>query len=265
MPQILSHTPRNRRTNLARAFTYAAEHRRVGLWRIALEVVLLARGKGGLRPEDYFREGAWRPGLRLPERRGFVGQKASDALNLVLNPRMRDERPVTEDKLASRLPFAAAGLPQGRLLAVASAEPVGGDTRWLRGPEDTLAFLSDPQNLPCFGKPVHGSNGIGAVSVIACEDGNRLRLGNGQSVSAEALVVEIWAEHARGYMFQELIRPHPDLAGAGRPGDLHAAGGDGRRRRRAGSALHGPARAGAGCDGGFLGWTDRGRSRRWTR
>ena len=177
-----------------------------------MEVVLPARGKCGLRPQDYFREGAWRPAPRLPERRGFVGQKASDALNLMLNPGMPDERPLTEDKLASRLLVAAAGLPQARLLAVAAGEPYGGDARWLRGPEETLAFLSDPHNLPCFGKPVHGSNGIGAVSVVAYEDANGPRLGNGQSVSAEELVAEISAEHARGYMFQELVQPHPDLA-----------------------------------------------------
>lgn len=191
---------------------YAAKERGVSPLRIALESTLLRRGRGRLTLDEYFLAGAWRPGLSFAERRAFLGPRAYVALNTALNP-PAPNGPGTAlaDKLACHARFSAAGLPQPRILAVATADkPVTGED-WLSSPAATLAFLARPGALPCFGKPVHGSQAVGGVSIVEQAGPGKLRLGNGHEVEASDLVAEIWRDHARGFMFQELVRPHRDL------------------------------------------------------
>jgi len=131
---------------------YAAKERGVSPLRIALESTLLRRGRGKLTLDEYFLAGAWRPGLSFAERRAFLGPRAYVALNTALNP-PAPNGPGTAlaDKLACHARFSAAGLPQPRILAVATADkPVTGED-WLSSPAATLAFLARPGALPDFG------------------------------------------------------------------------------------------------------------------
>lgn len=213
MTNILSHKPKGRKLDYGRAATYAAQKRGVATWRIGLEMILLARGPGRLTSDDYFLQGAWRPGLSRAERRSFVGTGVNLALNRSLNPPVVEgEVTPTVDKLAGHALFTAAGLPQPRILAVAAETDPGEGLRWLDSPEATLAFLREPGTLPCFGKPVHGSLGAGAASLLEVDGEGQLCLGDGQRVTPEDLVAEIWRDHAVGFLFQELVRPHPQLA-----------------------------------------------------
>ncbi|MCB6179445.1 hypothetical protein LHP98_15085 [Rhodobacter sp. Har01] len=213
MTQILSHPPKGRKFDYGRAVVYAAQQRGVAPWRIALEFLLLSRGAGKLTSDDYFLHGAWRPGLSRAERRAFVGMDVNAALNKLLNPPVaRGEVVAMTDKLVGHALFTAAGLPQPRILAVAAEADPGEGLRWLDSPEATLAFLREPGTLPCFGKPVHGSLAAGAASLLELDSEGRLRLGDGKRVTPEDLVAEIWRDHSRGFLFQELVRPHPQLA-----------------------------------------------------
>ena len=248
MTQILTHTPPGRRTDYGRAAVYAAQTRGISPWRIGLELLMLARGPGKLSSDDYFLHGAWRPGLSRAERRAFVGMGASNGLNWSLNPQVAEgETNPVVDKLASHARFAAAALAQPQILAVAATAAPGQGLPWLDGPEATLAFLRNPDNLPCFGKPVHGSLGAGAASLMQIDGDGLLVLGDGQRVSPEALVAEIWRDHAAGFLFQELVRPHPQLAAGAvviledddliileHPGKTSWDGPDGRPWRRRG-------------------------------
>lgn len=211
-PSLLSHPPQGRRLDIASAIGYAAKARGVSPLRIAIESSLLRRGRGKLTINEYFLAGAWQPGISFAARRAFLGPRAFVALNSALNPPAPDgPGSALSDKLECHARFSAAGLPQPRILAVAASEkPVTGET-WLSSPDATLDFLSRSDNLPCFGKPVHGSQSIGGVSIIEQTDPGRVRLGNGTEVATRDLVAEIWHDHARGFMFQELVRPHRDL------------------------------------------------------
>jgi hypothetical protein len=116
------------------------------------------------------------------------------------------------DKLASAAKFAEAGLPQPQIIAVASETRPTSDLRWLDGLEATRKFLKEPETHPCFGKPVHGSTGLGAASFLESDNSGSILLGSGVRVSVEDITQQVWDEHARGYVFQELVRPHPELA-----------------------------------------------------
>ena len=213
MTQILTHKPKGRRLDFRQATLGAAEMREVPAWRIALEVMALARSQGRLTADDYFLQGAWRPGLTWTERRAFVGTRVNSAVNLALNPPITDAaRQITQDKLGATRRFEAAGLPVPRTMAVAAQGDPGDGLRWLDGPEAIAAYIRAPGTLPCFGKPVHGSTGVGAVWLDRLDEAGQVQLNDGRVVSVEALVAEIWASHARGYLFQEILAPHPALA-----------------------------------------------------
>jgi hypothetical protein len=106
---------------------------------------------------------------------------------------------------------AEAGLSQPGIQAVAAdVQPMGGH-RWLNGPEAIKAYLREADALPCFGKPVWGRAGLGAASFEALEDADHIRLGSGAVVRLDDLADEIWSDFPNGYLFQELVRPHPAL------------------------------------------------------
>lgn len=212
LQRILSHRPQGRRFDFASATLFAARQRGLSPLRIAWEILRLSRGPGRLRSDEYFLHGAWQPGLTYAERREFVGRYANRALNRSLNPPfVTGEVSPVVDKLRAREIFAAAGLPQPETRAVAAAAAPGGGLRWLDGEAAILAFLHEPGAVPCFGKPVHGSLGVGAVSIVDIDADGRLLLGNGARVPAAELAGEIWRDHRKGFLFQELVHPSAEL------------------------------------------------------
>jgi hypothetical protein len=86
-----------------------------------------------------------------------------------------------------------------------------GGHRWLSGPDAIKTYLREADALPCFGKPVWGRAGLGAASFEALEDADHIRLGSGAIVRLDDLADEIWSDYPNGYLFQELVRPHPAL------------------------------------------------------
>jgi Sugar-transfer associated ATP-grasp len=213
MTQILTHKPTSRRFNFSAATQFAAQKRGVPVWKIGLETMRLSLGSRKLSGEEYFLHGAWCPGLSWAERRGFVGSMVNQGLNSALNPPGTPEHMrLTGDKLVGDRMFRAAGLPMPETRAIAAVSDPENGLRWLPGPEAVLAFLREPEALPCFGKPVHGSTGLGAMRLEAWEDADQLRLGDGRRVLARDLVAELWATYSEGYMFVEIAHPHPDLA-----------------------------------------------------
>ena len=212
MTEILTHKPKNRRFNFRAATEYAARQRGVGVWRIGLEAILLSLGSRRLSGADYFLHGAWRPGLTWAERRSFLGTLPSQALNTALQPPSTPEmQDRVRDKLTADRHFRTAGLPGAEIGAVAAASDPGGGHRWLASAEAVLDYLREAGALPCFGKPVYGSQGIGAVRLEGWEDHDRLRLGDGRTVAAGDLVAEIQQKYSEGFLFTEIVHPHPEL------------------------------------------------------
>jgi hypothetical protein len=212
MSQILTQKPK-RRFDFAAAVLGAAQLRDVSPLRIATETVLLRQLAGRLGSDEYFSQGAWQPGLRWSQRRAFLGSKAARALNAALNPPYEAEAVArVDDKIVSGLHLTAAGVPMPRRLAVTAMSDLKAGVPWLESAEAVLAFLRTPGVVPCFGKPAHSSLGLGAVRLEGFDASGALVMGGGRTVRLEALVAEIRAAHPRGYIFEEMVVPHPDLA-----------------------------------------------------
>lgn len=212
MSDFLTRKPAGRRVNVNAALAFAAKARKVSPWRIGLETLFLSVGSSKLDAKDYFLHGAWQPGLMWSGRKAFIGSSVNFALNSALNPVPTEEgRANIGDKLRSEKFFRAAGLPVVPIKAVAATQDPENGQRWLSDPTAVMHFLREPGALPCFGKPVHGSIGLGAVRLEGWEDDETLRLGSGRRVTAKDLIAEIWAEHSAGYIFAQIASPHPEL------------------------------------------------------
>lgn len=213
--RILTRPPPRRGFDFPSAVRWVrAEHGR-GQLAQTLDLARLAL-RHGFEPKDYYLYGLSRPGLGPAERRAYLSSRGIEAFNLSLNPpELHTQHKLVNDKLLCQLLFERCAVPVPRLLAHAATHFRCPSPATLTSAEEVLDFLRRPGALPCFGKPVHGSRGIGAASFISLsEDGETLRLGDGREVSASALAGEVLASFPEGYIFQELLRHGPGLAAA---------------------------------------------------
>lgn len=184
-----------------------------GPFRQACEIAAFALGKQRLSFKDYYLEGLWRPELTAAEKAAFVSEAKGTALNRQLAPiNGMGLQGFLADKLLTGLTLRAAGFPVMRPLAIHGRVLRLSGTERLESAADIVAFLLREDALPVFGKPLHASLSIGAVSILSVGDGGRyVVLGDGRSVLLEALSQEIATNFPHGYVFEPLIRQHPDV------------------------------------------------------
>ena len=201
-----------RNFDFAQALDWAARARGVSALRVAIEIIRLSNGRQGLSRQDYFLNGAHQPGLTAQERQEFIGQGVLSRINRTLTPKANEGLGgLFTDKVLTDLVLGATGLPQARVRALAAPFRPQMPYRVLTGAAEIAAFLTKPGTLPIFGKPVHASTSLGAISIID-RTGDVLLLGDGREVPASALAAEIGSSYPDGYLFQELMLPHPELA-----------------------------------------------------
>lgn len=210
---ILNRAPPRRTLDFPAAVRWASKAHGRGQLRQALDLAWLGLRRG-LEPKDYYLYGLSRPGLSADERRAYLSIREVVAFNRSLNrPELHTQDKLVNDKMLCQLLFEQCAVPMPRLLAHASAHFRFPAPATLTTAEAVLEFLRAPGALPCFGKPVHGSRGIGAASLVdISEDGETLTLGDGREVPAAALAHELLATYPEGYIFQELLRHGPELA-----------------------------------------------------
>ena len=178
-----------------------------GAARQALSLLLLTYGSRKLRPEEYYTYALW----RSDRRRGFLNdfmpnrrtREFNDSLKMPARGLADD---VINDKIATEAILAARGLPVTRTRAAylgssGTASGVPG-LRVLQSPADIGEFLSDPGNLPIFGKPRADSFARGAVVIDGPAGAGSVRFMDGRTVPVTALANEIARDWATGYLFQ---------------------------------------------------------------
>ncbi|OYW57098.1 MAG: hypothetical protein B7Z31_10060 [Rhodobacterales bacterium 12-65-15] len=189
------------------AIAAAAAARNVSSTTIGAEILRLGTGRQRLSLEDYFLYGAHVPGKTKVERDEFLGDTVMLAMNKVLTPLLGGffGNKLLVDQVLTRSGVAVAGTR-----AVAAVGRLHSACEVLRSPPEIMAFLIRTP-LPFFGKPCNGTRSIGAVSVVG-RDGERLTLGDGSRITVAEFAREITALFPNGYIFQDLMVPHPDLA-----------------------------------------------------
>ncbi|MBI2381176.1 MAG: hypothetical protein HYV16_10520 [Gammaproteobacteria bacterium] len=177
-------------------------------WRQVLDMLRLALPPNRLSPLEYYSfrlfDDAAHP---WPDKRRFLGRRSKIYRHL----RHRDWYALAEDKLLFQAVMEGLGFPVPRLLAVYARDGrrhggVPGFTDKAR----LAQFLRLGMPYPCFGKPVQGVYGQGAMLAEAYEpDGDSLRLAGGGRVPVAACVEGLLDVAGRGYLFQEVL-PLPE-------------------------------------------------------
>jgi len=210
MSEIFKTKAPKRSINLVAAIAAVARDRQVSPPRIVAEILRLNRGRQRLSWQEYFLYGAYRPGLTAAERSAFLGGSVMRAVNEVFAVRGRGVAGLLADKLLTDQLLTNCAIPVAGVRAVAVAGQLRAACPVLSDPPALAAFLASTP-LPFFGKPVHVSRSVGAVSVVA-RDGTLLVLGNGQQAPAATFARDVFRDFPDGYLFQNLMQPHPELA-----------------------------------------------------
>jgi hypothetical protein len=82
----------------------------------------------------------------------------------------------------------------------------------LSNPAALAAHLRAGMSYPCFAKPATGIRSVGVAALEAYDAAaDRLILKGGQALAIEPFVDELERYLPDGYLFQEMLRPHPEL------------------------------------------------------
>ena len=184
-------------------------------WRQLMEMAQLAVAPGRLRPSEYFDYGLFDDGrFTMADRRLFVGYKASARIDAKLNS--KTSRILSLDKLVFYMALHGLGLPIPKIYAI--THPSGrycGLAKCCSSEEEILELLADQSIYPFFSKPIFGSFGRGAHSVLGYDPINRqLSLARGDHLPADVFcseMLEIIVSRRKllsGNIIQEALRPH---------------------------------------------------------
>lgn len=214
-PPFLSVPAPARGFAFAQALQWVRQREGKRTFRQALELLWLSAVRK-FRPDEYYLLGLFRRDLGRAGLRAFLSQRESNAFNLALNgPALIARTSLVNDKLLSGFAFEAVGLPVPRLIGHASTLFRFQTPRTATTPAALVDLWRQPDALPCFGKPVHGSRAIGTASLVSVsDDGGTITLGNGRAVPALRLAEEILATYGDGFMFQELLTNERSLSQA---------------------------------------------------
>lgn len=210
MTQIFVTTIPGRNFDLGRALLAASRARGESALRIGAEIVRLNRGKQRLTWQEYFLYGAHRPGLTPEARDEFLGHSVLSRMNMTLTPPGAPLQGLATDKLLTDMVLTRAGIEVAPIRAVVVAVEAIAPYPMLADAAAVRRFLLDTP-MPVFGKPTHGARGVGAISIVD-RQGETLVLGDGRIVPAQALAEEILRSYPKGYLFQDLMHPHPEVA-----------------------------------------------------
>lgn len=210
-PPILAHAAAPRTVGLQHAMRWAARHHGKSAFRQFRDILALRRKPHAFTFEEYYAYGFFRREFGRARFAEYVSGSGSHALNLRLSPEAAGAiHALLLNKAATALLLERAGLPAAPIRALFARHMRVPGIPALADAEAMAAYLGDPAHLPLFGKPVAGSGGLGSAAILSVS-GGLLTLGDGREVSGAALAQEIVARYPEGYLFQPLLRPHPQV------------------------------------------------------
>lgn len=179
------------------------------------EMIGLQRGYGQLSPQGYFYYRLYDDSrYGREEKRRFLSERVHHRIiSRCCDPHWWG---MADDKLIAYAILRSFGIRVPETYAVFDAGARNGSRApTLRTPEALAAFLRKDARYPFFAKAIGGIASYGAWLVEEYDAaGDRLLLGDGESIGVESFVGEIVATGLDGYVFEELLKPHPALAEA---------------------------------------------------
>jgi hypothetical protein len=175
------------------------------------EMYELKLGPGRIAPVEYYYYGLYAEALTPEQKRAFVGTTLRAAINdVVLNKELFG---LGKDKLAFYAWMHGLGLAAPRTRAVFHPERSLSGAAGLTSAHALLEFLRTPSNYPFFSKPANLTASVGTASVERYESADdSIVLADGRRFPATRFVGEVERYFKAGYLIQERLDPHPELA-----------------------------------------------------
>lgn len=180
------------------------------------EMYELKLGPGRVAPVEYYYYGLYADTMTPEAKRAFVGTTLRAAINdLVLN---KDLFGLGTDKLTFYAWIHGLGLKTAHTQAVYHPERCLSGATALGSAGVLLDYLRDPSNYPFFSKPANLTASVGTASVERYHSADdTIELADGRRFPATRFVGEVERYFKSGYLIQERLRPHPDLAAIASP------------------------------------------------
>jgi hypothetical protein len=181
-------------------------------WSQVREIWRLRWGPGRLRPDEYYYYGLYDDRrFSFADKTHFVGRSIQDQIIRQCN--IAEWWFIAHDKLVCYGLLAGLGLPVPQTRALYQAEGRFAAVPAFTEPAALAAHLRSGMRYPFFGKPVAGIRSIG-VAVVERYDagGDTLVFMGGRTLALDGFVTELEVYRKQGYLFQEMLRPHPEIA-----------------------------------------------------
>jgi hypothetical protein len=175
------------------------------------EMLRLRLGRSRLRVSDYYAFELYDDALYPPAVKRFVVGWDSREVSGVLND--LHWRAVADDKLVCYAFLRGLGLrhPASYALYHEGGRTFGA-VPTLTSPEAMADFLRIAMHYPFFAKPIEARHGVGASAVVRLDaERDMLRTVSGNDIAVTDYVDRFVTSAPGGYIFQELLRPHPEI------------------------------------------------------
>lgn len=176
-----------------------------------IEMTILGTATGKLTPKEYFMYSLYDDRKHtLKEKKRFVGLAAQMVMNRICNDYEWWE--VADNKIAFAQYFQERGFPVAPIVAAYHPQKTLAPITTLRSPDDIRDFLHRRASYPLFSKPAGGIDSLGAARLEAFDEAsNELILADARRVAIDRFIEEV-VQFKDGYIFQEVLHPHPDIA-----------------------------------------------------
>lgn len=179
---------------------------------VALRFAKLSLGPGKVSFADFVRLRLFDEAFLEGPAEAFIGQRKNLEICHQINYR-HDWFGLLENKISSRSYLDAYGLPTLPVAAVYAPGLRTAAPHVLGDAEAVEQFLLGPGAYPLFGKPVEGFQSLGSIGLAGVSaDGRTLQRVDGTTVAMRDFIAEVTQTYSAGYVFQPLMRPHPEIA-----------------------------------------------------
>ncbi len=212
--EVIQHVKRDAEFNLPRSLQLAASAHGKSPGAQVMDIWRLRFGPGKLRPDEYYAYGLYDDRrFGFADKLRFLGRAIQD--RIIRRCNAPEWWLLAHDKLVFYALLAGLGLPVPATRAVYHASRRLGAAVALAQPAALAAHLRLGMTYPCFAKPVTGIRSLGVAALEAYDAAaDRIVLKGGQALEVEAFVGQLERYRAGGYLFQELLRSHPELEAA---------------------------------------------------
>lgn len=175
------------------------------------EIINLRYSIGKLDPAEYYKYSLYEDSrFDWNAKKEFFGDRMVQHLVTALNSGRWSITAI--DKLITHALLAQFGFPTPEIYGILHSIRSFGAVPCVRNREELRAFLYDGVNYPFVSKPITGiySHNVMVVNSLD-KDADTLRLSSREEISVEKFVSDLIDVAGQGYLFQQLMYPHPEI------------------------------------------------------